>query len=65
MSGHKSAASLNIYQRVDDQEKTKLGITLGTSLTTDEINRVIIKQQVEEQYQKLRIGAKRVNQSSV
>ena len=54
-SGHKSSASLNIYQHVDEQEKTKMGITLGEILTTTETNPHVIRKKVEVQYQQAKM----------
>ena len=62
MSGHKSASSLNTYQHVDDQEKTKMGLTLAKTLTTQETNPIILQQQVEKDYINLTTGVKWANQ---
>ena len=61
VSGHKSATSLNTHQKVNSEEKIKMGNTLAKFLIDDDKNPDQVMQEVENEYQHLRniqIGTK-------
>ena len=55
ISGHKSAASLNIYQKVNADEKLKMGNTLSKCLINEDTNPEEVRQSVEIEFDNLKV----------
>ena len=58
VSSHKSAASLTTYQKVNSEEKLKMGNTLSKFLTSDYANPDYVRESVDAEYNNMKILTK-------